>query len=34
MGGQKGVAVFYKYLQKHLPVFLALSNDNKEIDKE
>jgi glycosyltransferase involved in cell wall biosynthesis len=28
MGGQKGVASFYQYLQKHLPVFLALSKNN------
>lgn len=30
MGGQKGVAVFYQYLQKHMPVFLAVSSDNQE----
>ena len=30
MGGQKGVALFYKYLQQHLDVILAVSNDNQE----
>ena len=32
MGGQKGVALFYKYLAQHLPVSLAVSmeNDTKE----
>ncbi|MFL5739001.1 MAG: glycosyltransferase family 4 protein [Flavisolibacter sp.] len=34
MGGQKGVAVFYKYLKKHLPVFLALSEDNVVVDEK
>lgn len=28
MGGQKGVALFYEHLQKHIHVVLALSNDN------
>jgi hypothetical protein len=28
MGGQKGVALFYQHLQKHLPVLLALSENN------
>jgi hypothetical protein len=28
MGGQKGVALFYQHLQKHVQVVLALSNDN------
>jgi hypothetical protein len=30
MGGQKGVALFYKYLSEYLPVWLASSNDNKD----
>ena len=30
MGGQKGVAVFYYYLQKHVNVLLAVSDDNQE----
>ena len=30
MGGQKGVAVFYQYLQQHLEILLAGSNDNQE----
>ena len=30
MGGQKGVAVFYYYLQKHANVLLAVSDDNQE----
>ena len=30
MGGQKGVALFYQYLQEWLPVQLASSMDNKE----
>lgn len=29
MGGQKGVALFYKYLQQHLNVVLAVSTDNQ-----
>lgn len=28
MGGQKGVALFYKYLQKHVHILLAVSEDN------
>lgn len=37
MGGQKGVALFYKYLKQHVNVLLAVSNDNqpgKEIAAE
>jgi polysaccharide biosynthesis protein PslH len=30
MGGQKGVALFYEYLQHHIPAVLASSNDNQE----
>jgi polysaccharide biosynthesis protein PslH len=30
MGGQKGVALFYQYLRHHVPVVLAVSNDNKD----
>ena len=30
MGGQKGVALFYKHLQEHANIFLALSFDNGE----
>jgi glycosyltransferase involved in cell wall biosynthesis len=30
MGGQKGVALFYKHLRQHVPVVLAVSNDNKD----
>jgi len=30
MGGQKGVALFYKYLQQHLNVLLAVSADNQK----
>lgn len=30
MGGQKGVALFYKHLQQHLNVLLAVSIDNQE----
>lgn len=30
MGGQKGVALFYRYLQQHATVLLAVSNDNQE----
>lgn len=30
MGGQKGVACFYKYLQQHFNVLLAVSTDNQE----
>ncbi|HEY6956841.1 MAG TPA: glycosyltransferase family 4 protein, partial [Flavisolibacter sp.] len=33
MGGQKGVALFYKYLQQHVNVFLAVSNDNQDTDQ-
>lgn len=29
MGGQKGVALFYRYLKLEMPLVLALSNDNK-----
>jgi len=32
MGGQKGVALFYKYLQQHVNVLLALSSDNQDTD--
>jgi len=32
MGGQKGVALFYKHLQQHLNVVLAVSKDNQETD--
>jgi len=32
MGGQKGVALFYKYLQQHLDVLLAVSEDNQETE--
>lgn len=28
MGGQKGVALFYRYLQQHVTVLLAVSRDN------
>jgi glycosyltransferase involved in cell wall biosynthesis len=37
MGGQKGVALFYRYLQAHFPVLLAVSTDNlfsKEVKME
>jgi polysaccharide biosynthesis protein PslH len=30
MGGQKGVALFYNYLQQHVNVLLAVSSDNQE----
>lgn len=30
MGGQKGVAHFYKYLERHANVLLAVSNDNQQ----
>ena len=30
MGGQKGVALFYKHLKQHLDVLLAVSTDNQE----
>lgn len=30
MGGQKGVAYFYQYLQAYLPVLLVLSKDNRQ----
>jgi glycosyltransferase involved in cell wall biosynthesis len=30
MGGQKGVALFYQYLQQYTNVLLAVSNDNQE----
>lgn len=33
MGGQKGVALFYKYLKQHAKVLLAVSDDNQP-DKE
>ncbi len=33
MGGQKGVAVFYQYLQQQLNVLLICSTDNKDSDK-
>jgi glycosyltransferase involved in cell wall biosynthesis len=33
MGGQKGVALFYKYLQQYLSVLLAVSNDNQDTDQ-
>lgn len=32
MGGQKGVAFFYKHLKQHLDVLLAVSTDNQETD--
>ena len=32
MGGQKGVALFYKHLTQHLDVFLAVSTDNRQSD--
>ena len=32
MGGQKGVALFYKYLQERVNVLLAVSKDNQETD--
>jgi glycosyltransferase involved in cell wall biosynthesis len=32
MGGQKGVALFYKHLKHHLDVLLAVSTDNQETD--
>ena len=33
MGGQKGVALFYQYLQQHVNVLLAVSKDNGDTDK-
>jgi glycosyltransferase involved in cell wall biosynthesis len=33
MGGQKGVAVFYSYLKKQLPVVMAVSADNELADE-
>jgi len=33
MGGQKGVALFYRYLSQYLPVILASSNDNRDSGK-
>lgn len=30
MGGQKGVALFYKYIEQHANVLLAVSNDNQQ----
>ncbi len=30
MGGQKGVALFYKYLQRYLTILLAVSVDNQD----
>ena len=32
MGGQKGVAFFYKHLKHHLDVLLVVSTDNQETD--
>ena len=34
MGGQKGVALFYKYLEQHCTVYMAASTDNNSSKEE
>ena len=34
MGGQKGVALFYKYLKAYFDIFIAASRNNKDFEEQ